>query len=365
MNKIKYKIHRLHLALKYGFLWSKPRYLLKASKNVLLHRLNLKKDFTLRTLCLAITYACNYNCPHCLTREMMENRKGEEYLQIADYQRIAKEAMAMGAISFAFQGGEIWLRPDFKEIIKAFEPQKHYITVTTNGFFINQKTVQELIDLGVNKILFSLESATPEDHDKIINKPGGYQMTMNALKIAIKSKMKIGINLVLSKENIYSDGVKRLMEFCNQHRLLLVIIFARALGNWKEYRNLMLSDEDIAYYNNYLVSFCPYANRDLVYNYNGTYGCPAAKENFYINPWGDVLACPFNHTFFGNLKKESLQAIQDRALKIRWFNHFHPRCLTAEEKVFMDDYFPEINKNSNGMVDYSYWLEKQKNLADK
>ena len=359
MNKISYKIHQFWLFLKYAFLWKKPAYLFKASRNVLMHRLGIKKTFTLRGLCLAITYACNFNCPYCFTKGMMKKRKEEEYLRIEDYKRIAKEAMAMGAISFSFQGGEIWLRKDFKEIIQAFNPKKHYITVTTNGSFINEKTVQELKDLGVDQILFSLESGMAKDHDNIVQRPGSYDMTMEAIRVALKNRIKVGINLTLSKENIYSEGVKKLMEFSNKHRLFLPIIFIRAVGGWKECRDSMLSDKEIAYYNKELAPLYPYANRDLNYNYSRVWGCPAAKESFYINPWGDVLACPFNHTYFGNLKRDSLQNIQKRALKIKWFDHFHPKCLTAEEKTFMDAYFAGIEKSENGYLDYSYWLKKQ------
>lgn len=360
MDKIIYKINRMRMAFKYAFLWRKPYFLLKFAKNIILHRLNLKKTFTLRSLCLAIVYACNYNCNYCFTRDMMEKRKKESHLQLEDYQRIAKEAISMGAVSFAFQGGEIWLRKDFKEIIKAFQPKRHYIAVTTNGFFINEKTIKELADLSVDTIFFSLNSGLAKEHDKIINQPGSYNVIMRAIEITLKSKIRVGINLVLSKENIYSEGFKKLIEFCRQRKLVLNVIFARALGHWKEYRKSMLSDEDIAYFEKEIRPLYPYFSRNVDFNYNGTCGCPAAKENFYINPWGDVLACPFNHTFFGNLKKESLGDIQKRALKIDWFNRFNPKCLTAEENDFMDDYYAGIAKSENGYLDYSYWLEKQK-----
>jgi len=360
MNKTYYKIYRIGLAFRYGFLWRKPMFLIKATKNTLLHRLNLKKGFTLRTLCLAITYTCNYDCQYCFTTEMLNKRKKENYLQLEDYQRIAKEARDMGAISFAFQGGEIWLRKDYKEVINAFQPKKHYITVTTNGFFVNEKTIQELVDLRVDMILFSLESGMKQEHDKITNRVGSYDVIMKAIQTAIKNKrIKVGINLVLSKNNIYSNGVNKLIEFTKNNNIILNIIFARALGHWKEYRKVMLSQKDIDYFEKNIKSIHPYFSRDINFNYGGGGGCPAAKENFYINPWGDVLACPFNHTFFGNLKKTSLQDIQNRAMKIKWFNHFHPKCLTAEEKTFMDLYFRGIDESKNGFVDYKYWLKKQ------
>lgn len=358
MNQLSYKFNRIYAAFKYGFLWQKPHFLLKLAKNTLIHRLNLKKTFTLRSLCLAITYACNYNCSYCLTKEMMKKRAGEELLSLDDYQRIAQEAISLGAVSFAFQGGEIWLHKDFKEIIRAFQPKKHYITVTTNGTFLTEQKLQELVDLGVDQVLFSLESGVAQEHDKAVNRPGAYEDTMKALNLAKNSKIKVGINITLSKENLYSEGFKELIEFCNKRQMFLNIIFGCAVGNWKAYRNVMLSDKDIKYYNKNIVPLCPYINRHLNFNYSGQYGCPGGKEHFYINPWGDILACPFNHTSFGNLKKDSLKEIQKRAFSVGWFNHLHPKCLITEEKAYMDEYYSALGQSSSGYVDYNYWLKK-------
>jgi len=313
----------------------------------------------MRSLCLAITYACNYNCSYCLTREMMKKRNNQELLSLEDYKKIAEEAMKLGAISFAFQGGEIWLKNDFREIIKAFQPKKHYITITTNGTFITEEAIQELIDLGVDQILFSLESGTASEHDAAVNKPGAYKETMRALDLALKSKIKVGINTTLSKENLYSEGFKKIIDLCNQKKILLNIIFGCALGNWKDYNNVMLSHKDVEYYNKNIVPLSPFINRHLNFNYNGKYGCPAAKEVFYINPWGDVLACPFNHTFFGNLKKNGLEEIYARVPKSPWFNHFHPTCLVSEEKAFMDAYYPALGQSDSGYIDYQYWLKNK------
>lgn len=356
----------LYLGMKYGLVLKKPIYLARSIRNHLVHGLGLKKTPTLRSLCLAITYSCNFSCPHCFTNEMMRKRKDERYLTLENYRRLAKQAMELGAISFAFQGGEIWLRKDYREVIQAFKPSRNYIAVTTNGSFINKKTAKELKSIGVDTVFFSLESAIEEEHDRLIGRKGGYATTMQAIRTTMGHGPRVGINLTLSKANLRSEGVKKLVEFCNKKKILLVIIFARALGSWKEFRSLMLDKEDIKYYNTTFKKMCPFAHRDLVYNYGGKPGCPAGKENFYINPWGDVLACPFNHTRFGNVKEKSLGEIHRNVMRTPWFNHFHPRCLTAEEPAFMDAYYEGISQSKNGLLDYSYWLKKNdKSTADK
>jgi len=333
-------------------------YVLKASKNVLLHRTNIKKSLTLRSLCMAITYSCNYKCTHCFTKEIQKMRRDEALLTLDDYKTIAEQAMKLGAISFAFQGGEIWLRKDYREIIEVFQPKKHYITVTTNGKFISPTSLKELEEIGVDIIFFSLNSGIAEKHDEMSGHPGSYDIVMKAIKLTMESKIRVGINCVLSKLNLYTEEFRSLIDFAEKHGIVLNIIFARALGRWKEHQDIMLSDDDIKYYNRKIMPFYPILSRDLYYNYNGVYGCPAAKESFYINPWGDVLACPFNHTSFGNLKEEMLVEMQKRSAKIKWFKDFHPVCLTAEDRQFMEKYYEGLNEK--GIVDYSFWIKKDK-----
>jgi hypothetical protein len=79
--------------------------------------------------------------------------------------------------------------------------------------------------------------------------------------------------------------------------------------------------------------------RDFETNY-WTQGCGAATEKRYVSPFGDVLACSHMHIAFGNVRETRLADIRARMLEDPFLRDFHPRCLTAEDREFIDNHLP-------------------------
>jgi MoaA/NifB/PqqE/SkfB family radical SAM enzyme len=96
---------------------------------------------------------------------------------------------------------------------------------------------------------------------------------------------------------------------------------------------MMLTDDDIKYINS-LQQKSPYLRRDVDSNYFKR-GCCAVKEVIYIDPYGNVLPCPFLHIYLGNLKKESLADILKRSLQYAPFQKYSQKCLAAEDHDFI------------------------------
>ena len=58
----------------------------------------------------------------------------------------------------------------------------------------------------------------------------------------------------------------------------------------------------------------------------------------YITPFGDVLACPFLHISPGNIFKEPIETIRQRALKNPYFRDYHQKCLVSTDEEFIGSY---------------------------
>jgi len=333
---------RLHLIYKYGIFWRKPKYVLKLIRNVVKAKifklLGLKK-FILRGIDFATTYACNFNCEHCFTERLTP--KGEvQTMSVEDYKRVVKEAEALGAIVFSFQGGEVTLGKYFQqllEIIKVSNPQSNHIVVTTNGSLLDEEKIKEMQKAGVDTICLSIDSGIAEEHDMFRKYPGSFEKLMNSIPLIQKYKLKVSINAVISHESIYSEGLKKLLDFSHKNRFMIATILARPVGKWTGRIDYMLSREDLVYWNRLRRDY-PFLVRDFDNNY-GKRGCYAAKEGLYITPYGDVCPCPLTHISLGNVMNEPLQVIRERALKIRFWNHYHSECLTSFEEDFKKTYF--------------------------
>ncbi|MEN6440725.1 MAG: radical SAM protein [Syntrophobacter sp.] len=331
--RLKYGLHLKHYAYPLRLLSNLARAKYYAAAN--------QDKFVLRGIDFAVTYNCNFHCEHCYADKLKNNSR--PVMSVEDYGRVCKQAMELGCLCFSLQGGEVFIRKDWEKVIQAFQPDYNHILLTSNGSLITEERVQRLKDLGLDTIYFSVDSGIAEEHDRFRNHQGSFEKILRAYEYCVRHNLKVVFNTCITKESLYSEGLKKLLDFSFQNRILVETIFARCLGNFDGRREFMLNDEDVAYYYQLRKNY-PFVVRDLDNNY-GKWGCPAVKEVLYITAYGDVCPCPYSHIVLGNVNKEPLEAIRARGLASRWYNHYHSECLTAMDEEFMSIYYPLIEKN--------------------
>lgn len=348
MNIFKKIYFKFYLIGKYGFHKNKPFYVFKLLRNLLLAKFyNLLRlfginKFVLRGMDFAVTYACNFKCPYCYAARLIP-KNNPKLMQIEDYRRVAKEAIDMGVSVFSFQGGEPAMEKRMIDILKAFKSKENHLTITTNGSLLTEEMIKSWAETGVDTIYFSIDSGIPEEHDKMRGQPGNFEKIMQSIDWVEKYGMKAAINVVVFKENLYTEGFKKILDFSHKRRIMLETIYGRPLGRWVGQVNLMLDKKDIEYYYNLRKKY-PFVVRDLDNNY-GHWGCPAVKEVLYVTPYGDVCGCPYNHIALGNLHKEPLKKIRERGLSLGWYDHYHYECLTALDESFIKAYLPLADRD--------------------
>ncbi|MCP4764543.1 MAG: radical SAM protein [archaeon] len=346
IKPLKKILTRWFIKIKYGIHWAKPFYPVRLARNFFLqfiyNTFNLNK-YVFRGVEFAITFKCNFKCTHCLCTRIDETHSKKE-LQIDDYKRIVKEAMNMGATTFGLEGGEPLISRNWQAIIKALKPHYNHIIISTNGYLLNEKKINECAELGVDTINFSLDSGTPEIHDLFRGKKGSYDKVINNMKLCKKYKIKPLINTVVHKGNLYTTGFIRLLEFGETEKVLINVLFAKGVGNFKDIDSMLDSDDFLAYKK----ITAPYSyvhvhhKGPLNYNY-GQSGCPGTKEMFNLTPYGDVMNCANMHIYFGNVFDESLKEIRQKALKNSPFGKYQT-CFLTMDNDFMNVYYPLLEK---------------------
>ena len=325
-------IKRLFLLFRYGFVWRKPKLLWRVALDYL--KAFFSKTPPLHYIDFVTDYRCNLACKHCFAAYFARFQK--EKLTLKDYQRVAREAMRLGVIHFSFQGGEPLLDPHLPEIIKAFQPQANYISVTTNATLLTPSRLRQLKKLGVDKINVSLDSAIAEEHDKFRGKKGTFQKARRGINLALKMGFRVTVNTTVSHENLYSPGIQRLFSWASRRQIILNPIFACPVGRWQGNKKILMTDADRKEIDRWREKSV-FIRRDMDSNWFH-FGCPAVKEVLYITPDGEVLPCPFLHFSLGNVKRESLAKIRRRALKYPLFGKYHQRCLASEDEEFLKKY---------------------------
>lgn len=320
------------LNVKYAFRPQKPRLFARLAGAVI--KSTVFRRPPLRYVDFAIDFACNLRCEHCFATALRQ--PGRRRMTSADYARVARECMRLGAVNFSFQGGEPLLSEHLGDIIAACQPARNVISVTTNGTLLNADRIAELKRWGVDILTISLDSANPQEHDRFRGIPGTFEKTMTGLRLALQAGLRVTLGTVVTHQTLRSEGIAELIRLARTLRVLLYFIFPVPAGNWAHNQEMFLTNDDMAYIDA-LTRQSPYLRTDFQANL-GKYGCGAAKEILYLTPYGDVLTCPFLHISPGNIFEEPIAVIRERALQNPYFKAYHPKCLASTDQEFIEKY---------------------------
>ena len=92
---------------------------------------------------LEITARCNNDCRHCYINLLAGDREAQaRELTLVEIERIAAEAVAMGAVWCLISGGEPLLRSDFADIFMMLKRQGLLVSAFTNACPVTAEHVE-------------------------------------------------------------------------------------------------------------------------------------------------------------------------------------------------------------------------------
>jgi MoaA/NifB/PqqE/SkfB family radical SAM enzyme len=337
---------RWYVRIKYGIHWRKRFYFFRLLRGYVLsflYKLFRTDKHVFRGIEFGLTFKCNFKCHHCLCARIDETETKKEMVP-DEYERVVKEAMKLGAHTFGLEGGEPFVFKNWEEVIRRLQPRYNHIEISTNAYLLDEERAQKCARLGVDTVNISLDSGIPELHDVFRRRRGSFERVLRAIAACRKNGIKVILNTVVHKSNLYTEGLIRLFEFSEKNRLLINVLFAKGVGAFKE-KNEMLTDED----------FAAFFKIAAPYNYwhihhwgklksnHGGEGCSGVKEFVNMTPYGDVINCANNHIYLGNIREESFTAIRARALRQSPFGQYR-HCFLTRDKDFMKIYYPLLEE---------------------
>lgn len=284
----------------------------------------------MRFMDISVSYECNFQCVHCSAEAL---KCDKQVLSIAEYERVAQDAMDAGMMAFHFTGGEPLMRKDLLDVIAAFQPRKNLISIQTNGWLVTDDFLKKYKAIGGDVICVSVDSVTPDSHDDFREKKGSWEKAVEALKMAKKYEFRTLLSATVTHQSMNDGSLEALTAFASGLGAVLSLNLAVPAGNWKGCLDFILTAEDRVKLNAHIEAN-PHVRTDFQSNWHKR-GCPAMKEKCYLTPYGDVIPCPFIHVKFGNIREESFTQIRDKALKHKWLKDYHPVCIAAESREFI------------------------------
>jgi len=283
-------------------------------------------------------YACNLRCKHCSNSEFARR---ERALTVADLKDFSEQADQMGLCLLNISGGEPLVFPELDNIIRALNPEKFHLSMSTNGHLLSYEKAKHLKAIGLDKVKISVDSINENLHNLNRNKPGSFNKAFEALFTAKKAGLDAIIQHVVTRQNTQTKETEELAKFATENGFMLDIINVKAIGRLEGCHDVLINEEDAAFLRN-LNQRYPVARRDLFPSYGIDRGCGAVNSTFQLTKYGDILPCGYIHISIGNIFKEKLKDIIDRGLSIKHFRKYSPKCLSGEDREFIEKYMTKF-----------------------
>jgi MoaA/NifB/PqqE/SkfB family radical SAM enzyme len=282
---------------------------------------------------IAYRYDCNLTCRHCFASRF---EKKERKLSVKDITDLSLQAKDLGVYQFILQGGEPLFWDDFDEVVNAINPQEFYLGLVTNATLLNKEKIKHLRQIGIDKVVISLDSFDADQYEHNRSSPGLFNHTIDRILQAKDAGLRVVINTLATKQNVRSPQLLNLIEFAKQHDLIVYVNFAAPIGSWEGRYDLLLDQDDASYIYD-LNRKHEVVKRDIFPYMGKKVGCPAFRSVVYITQYGDVLPCPFVHISFGSIFNESLVQIFKKGMRLKLFKNYPQLCLACEDLNFIKD----------------------------
>ena len=153
--------------------------------------------FKLRSAVWEITLACCFSCKYCGSAGG-KARAGE--LTTEECLDVVHQLSELGCRRVSLIGGEVFMRKDWKTIVKELTAYGIRTAVITNGFLFNDNVLEDIKDANVESVAVSLDSVEPV-HDKY-RQGGSYERAMQAIDKLSDAGITVTVISTLNSENV-------------------------------------------------------------------------------------------------------------------------------------------------------------------
>ncbi len=289
------------------------------------------------------------NCIHCRNGKLVSSEITE--LTYGECIRAFHEARELGCESINIGGGEPLLHKDVYKII-SYVSKYCYTSLLTNGYIIDDKVARKLKEAKVDMVQISLDSSTPEKHNKIRNNKNAYSHVKKAVEALVNCEISTCFMVTVSNYNI--DELEDILKFATELRVSLVNfrrLIPQGSGNLN-FGNLNPSFRDISKFLEKaksleiqfnigicLFPFYSFKNKEIADEYIKSPlevaegGCSAGVTGLSVASNGNIQLCPHLPITLGNIKTDLLYKVwfeNDTVLKLRNRKNLKGKCGTCE-----------------------------------
>jgi len=151
-----------------------------------------------------LTHKCPLQCPYCSNPLELERANTE--LSTEDWQRVMREAAALGILQIHLSGGEPTARRDLVEIVKTASECGLYTNLITAAVLLKREQLEALKEAGLDHVQISIQDVDTEaaNADRIAGYKGGSEKKKIVAGWVRELGMPLTINAPIHRHNIHS-----------------------------------------------------------------------------------------------------------------------------------------------------------------
>lgn len=154
------------------------------------------------------TYRCNSACIMC---DIPRRGRKPEELSLNEWYKVVDDMVDLGISGMGISGGEPLLSEHTIPLVKYITRKKIPVHISSNGFLLNDKKVEQLIDAGLGSIAISIDSTNPETNDMLRGNKGGFEKAVTGIRTIanVRSRIKncdlrLTVASAVSRQNIHN-----------------------------------------------------------------------------------------------------------------------------------------------------------------
>jgi len=270
----------------------------------------------MRNVLFGITTKCPMKCEHCYE---WDNLNLKERLSFSDLQKVIEKLIHYGAGQIHFGGGEPMMRyEDMLSVIKKYSKRTGF-WIITSGFQLTEVRAQQLKTAGLTGVCVSIDHHVTESHNTFRNYPQAYEIAQHAVMAANRAGLVTSLSLCVTRQYAQKENLEAYVAMGRRLGVSFIqFLEPRAVGHYNG------KEVDLSFEQKYMLEevflkvnteAAHHQDPIIIYHeyYKPTIGCRGAGNGtFYIDPLGEVHACPFCRKSVGNVVTDSIEYCVDR-----------------------------------------------------
>jgi radical SAM protein with 4Fe4S-binding SPASM domain len=275
------------------------------------------------------TNHCNLQCPECpsglgtLTRPL-------GLLKTDDFKKLIDEISHTSFYIQLFFQGEPYINKNLPEMIRYAQDKNVYVSISTNGHFVNEKNVDLVLDNAPDKLIFSVDGLDEESYQKY-RVGGTFEQADNGLSALIRRKKERGLKkpflefqFIVMKQNEHQmEDVKK---YCNEVGVNKLVFKTMQISSYENALKFLPTNKK---YRRYILDNNSFKIKNEIKNH-----CFALWRTSVITWDGRVVPCCFDKDASNEMGIVNGRAFRDVWKSGKYFK-FRQQVLSSRKSVSM------------------------------